>query len=234
MNINFDIEKSPIKKEFIKKPWSDENIGFLLGNMHILKNKEKALSDPDNYKEKSIETFNELDTFLRDNGGTYYENVNDLYNQYNSTTKPLIVRREDPIRIVNLIKGDSIKMEFDPEVVGDRGDKYANSALWPYGPINKTSGIANAFLEGRGAAGPIVIVAGYTHNQDHMKIEDPDEHMAEVGTIQRHAIKILSGEIETQDLEFLIIRAPKKFFDPTKLKLEEQHSEQIFRGYKFK
>jgi hypothetical protein len=214
------------------KRWSQESLGFLLGDLEILKKTESAKINPEEYQRKSIEVFNELDQFFKDNGAEYHENVTDIYNDY-SNGEPLVVRRENPSRLLELVNGGEIEMTFDSEVVGERGDKYANAALWPHGPVDKTSGIANAFLEGRGSAGPVVLLAGYKKNGDHMKIEEPEDKMYSVGTIDRHSVKILSGKLQNEDLAFVIMRAPVRYFDKNNLNEGEKNSTQVFRGYKF-
>ncbi|MCC7004801.1 hypothetical protein IT397_02705, partial [Candidatus Nomurabacteria bacterium] len=202
------------------------------------KNTENLKENPSSYKEKADETYEEVKKFFENYGGKYHEEVNEVYNEYNSSS-PLIVRRENPSLIIDLLNGQDIEMKFDPDVVGERGDKYANCALWPHGSIEKTSGIANAFLEGRGNAGPIVMVAGYKNDGEHMVIEEPAEKMLSVGTISRENVKILSGKIKPADLRFVILRMPVKFFNEGKLtKIEKERLEkgqlaQIFRGFTF-
>lgn|GEM_PF-914322 len=221
------------------KQWSQDDTTFLLGNIEILKKTENLKNNPEMYEKKTHETYSEIKDFFRYHNAEYFEDVNELYRQYNaSSTK--IVRREDPLKILQLVNGKSIEINFDPEVVGDRGDKYANCALWPHGSIEKTNGIANAFLEGRGMAGPIVLLGGYTPNDSHMNIEEPDEKMLQVGNISRENIKILSGSIEKEDLDFVIMRIAIKFFNQEeltskeKILFEQGKLSQVFRGFKFK
>ncbi|HRH32471.1 MAG TPA: hypothetical protein PLK06_04055 [bacterium] len=230
-------KEAPQEEQSIKE-WSAENFAVLMGNLELLKNTTTLKEDPETYMARAYETYDELDQYLRDYGGEYHEDVNEVYRQY-SASKPLVVRRENPNRIVDLVHGNDVTITFDPEVVGGRGDKYANCALWPHGSIEKTNGIANAFLEGRGNAGPIVMVAGYDQNAEHMSIEEPAEKMEEVGTISRQNVKILSGTIKPEDLEFIILRSPVKFFDKNRLTPAEQERlargqlTQVFRGYTF-
>lgn len=229
-------DKPPSQKEIRK--WSEEDFAVLMGNLEILKKTENLKEDPVAYTEKANETYAEIKTYLEDSGGEFHEDVNEVYAKYNSG-EPLVVRRENPSVLIELINGKDISMGFDPKVSLSEGDKYANCALWPHGSVEKTSGIANAFLEGRGNAGPIVMVAGYVQNRDHMTIEEPVDKMLEVGTISRENVKILSGLVKPEDLEFIILRIPIKFFDHNNLSASEQERlskgqlTQIFRGYTF-
>ncbi len=218
--------------------WSEEDFAVLMGNMELLKKTDSLKENPEAYMAKAHETYDELDQFLQDYGATLHEDVSDIYQQYN-TSEPLIVRRENPNLVVGLVHGTDITITFDPEVAGGDGSKYANCALWPHGSIEKTNGIANAFLEGRGNAGPVVLVAGYQQNKERMSVEEPTEKMEEIGTISRQNVRILSGTITPEDLEFIILRTPIKFFDPKRLTKAEQERlakgqlSQVFRGYSF-
>lgn len=222
-----------------KNTWSEEDKAVLLGNMMRLNDTDFFKTNPVEYKNKCIETLHGIHNYFIDNGAVYYEDVSSLYNEYTTNHEPLIVRRDDPVKIAKLISGENIELHFDPEVVGEGGDKYANSALWPHGAIDSTTGIANAFLEGRNKIGPIVMVAGFENNEDHMELVTPGDAMRTLGSITRQSIKILSGEIHPEDLEFVVVRASSKFVDPADLtesekqKLSQNKLEQIFRGYKF-
>lgn len=228
---------NPPKQKEIRR-WSEEDFAVLLGNLELLKKTDNLKENPTAYTEKAIETYNEIKQYLEDSGGEFHEDVNEVYGKYNSG-EPLVVRRENPSVLVELLNGKDITMGFDPKVSLGEGDKYVNCALWPHGSVEKTSGIANAFLEGRGNAGPIVMVAGYAQNADHMTIEEPVDKMLEVGTISRENVKILSGIVKPEDLEFIILRIPVKFFEANKLTKGEQERlskgqlAQIFRGYTF-
>jgi hypothetical protein len=215
------------KKETISK----EDLAYLLGDIRILKSKENG----DQYLEKCHETYKELKEFFLKAGGTDVADVSDIYRHYIRSGEKLAVRREDPEKVVNLMVGEDIDLKFDPKVTGDRGDKYANCAIWPYG-ANPTAGISNAFLEGRGMAGPLVILTASKINPDHMEITELEGKLENIGTINRLAVKALSGRIEKSDLEFLIIRMQKDFFPEEELTKEEadnKEQRQIFRGFVF-
>ena len=239
-NLEIPNSKKQISENLEEKEsntWTEEDYAVLIGNIEILKNTNNLKENPEKYQEKAKETYKDTKKYFEDHGYAFTEDVTSLYNEYIQNNTPKVVRREDPSKIINLASGQPILIHFDPDVVGDRGDKYANCALWPHGSVSKTSGIANAFLEGRGMAGPIAMVAIYTNNPDHMEISEPENKMLEVGTISRDNVKILSGTIEQEDLESIILRVQAKFFDEkemteTERKLfREGKLLQIFRGF---
>jgi len=212
----------------------EERRAVLLGHLRLLKavdfNKE-----PERYREMAKTTYQEMEEFFSESGLTMTDDVSSIYRYYINNNLPLIVRRDDPERAVNLVYDEPIKLSFDPNVVGDRGDKYANCALWPYG-ANPVEGIKNAFLEGKSAAGPVVTMLAFKQNSDTMTVEEPIGKMMQVGDLSRGSVKILSGEINRSDLKFIIVRMPRKFFPEEKLSAaEKQNSQpQIFRGFVLK
>ncbi len=218
--------------------WTQEEKAVLFGNVALLKNTADFKKDPEAYINKAQETYCDIKDFFISNNAKYFEDVNELYHIYTSQDSK-IVRREDPLKVLRIVNGESLEINFDPEIVGDRGDKYANCALWPHGAVNKTSGLANAFLEGRGMAGPIVLLAGYTKSPE-MNIDEPSDKMLEVGSISRENVKILSGMVKKEDIDFVILRMAIKFFDQNELTDQEKKLfkegkiSQIFRGFQFK
>jgi len=224
-------EKPKIKK------WSEEDLGFLLGDLIILQ--KNFSKNPEGLREKAIETYESIKDLFSDCGAEFYEDVQEIYKKYERINKPLVIRREDPIKITELASGKSIEFKFDPNVAFEQGDKYANSALWPHGPVNATTGLANAFLEGKSSAGPIVTVMAFKNNPEHITIAEPEGKMLEIGTITRQSVKIVSGVVTHQDLEFIIIRMPEKFFPKEELterenKLAAENKlPQVFRGFRF-
>lgn len=207
----------------------------LQGMLQGLKDKEGFSKDKVGYKELSEQTYKDLAGFLIENGAEFITDVNELYREFSKeNNNPLIVRREDPEKVVSLADGNDINLSFDPKVVGDRGDKYVNCAIWPYGR-DTVSGIKNAFLEGRGMAGPLVSLIAVKQNSKNNTIEVPDDAMLRVGTIDRDAVRIVSGKITKDDLQFIILRIQKDFFPESNL-VDDEKSEgirQIFRGFKF-
>ena len=211
-----------------------EDLIYLIGDLRFLKNKDEQTNNPIEYQRRLEDTLEHISDFFRKNGGRE-EDVNSIYHRYLSrVSKPLIVRREDPERVARLIEDEDIDLNFDPKVVSGRGDKYANCAIWPHGH-SSTAGMKNAFLEGRGMAGPLVTIMASRQNPKHNLIEDPKNKMLNVGNIDRESVRIVSGQIKKDDLEFIIVRLPKKFLSPEKLTEEEKKNNlnEVFRGFSF-
>lgn len=211
-----------------------EELACLIGDLRILKKAENIKDNPQAYKEKSLSTFRELTNFFLDLGAKEYKDVSRLYNKYTSGRNCLVVRKEDPEKVVTLAAGQEQELFFDPKVAMERGDKYSNCAIWPYGH-SQVAGIANAFLEGRHMAGPLALVIAVKTTGNHLQVEIPEDAILEVGSIKREAVRILSGTIKPEDLEFVILRAQKDYYPETMLTDEENKSQvrQIFRAYSF-
>lgn len=233
--------------EKIKKPSTKEKESEVLekepspelleiqNKLQQLKDKEFYKTNPEEYKELSRQTYKDLGTFFLNNGAEFVTDVNDIYKEYkDSYSNPLVVRREDPEKVTELAEGMNLDLRFDPKVSRDRGDKYANCAIWPYGK-NPVAGIKNAFLEGRGMAGPIVALTGINPNKEKTELDKPENAQLKVGDIEREAVRIFSGEVSKEDLRFIILRIQKNFFPEENLTEEEKKTEskQIFRGFEF-
>lgn len=200
-----------------------------------LKDKDFNKEDPERYKELCYQTYKDFSSFLIENGGEFASDVNNVYKKYqDSYSDPLVVRREDPEKVAQLVDGKDLDLSFDPKVVGDRGDKYANSAIWPYGK-NPVAGIRNAFLEGRGMAGPMVTLTAIKADPDNTNIETPENAKMKVGDIEREAVRIFSGNVSKEDLRFIILRIQKDFFPEENLTEQElkTNPKQIFRAIEF-
>jgi hypothetical protein len=200
-----------------------------------LKDKNLYSQDKEKYRELCYQTYKDLGSFLINNGGEFSSDINNVYKKYqNNYNDPLVVRREDPKNVVQLADGKDINLKFDPKVAGDRGDKYANCAIWPYGK-NPVAGIKNAFLEGRGMAGPLVTLIALKADPNNTNLEIPKDFKAKVGDIEREAVRIFSGNINKKDLKFIILRIQKDFFPQENLTDEEikTNHQQIFRAIEF-
>lgn len=213
-----------------------EDLALIWGDLRFLKNKENFNEDPEKYKERSVQAYKDLTEFFLAHGAELISDVNKIYHRYQTSEKDaLIVRREDPEKVTGLMADRPIDLAFDPKVSGDRGDKYANCAVWPYG-ASPVAGIRNAFLEGRGMAGPIVTLTAIRPNPENTTVETPSDHLMKVGDINREAVRIVSGQIEKADLEFVILRMPREFFPEENLTEEELKVKptQIFRAFDFR
>ncbi len=212
-----------------------EDLIYLIGDLRFLKNKEEQTKNTGEYQRRLENTLENIADFFKKHGGQE-EDVSSIYRNYLSKNeKPLIVRQEDPEKVVKLLENEAIDLRFDSKVVADRGDKYANCAIWPHG-VNPTAGMQNAFLEGRGMAGPLVTMIASKQNPKHNLVEDPKDKMLSTGNINRESVRIVSGQIKKEDLKFIIVRLPKKFLSSEKLREDEKNNnlKEVFRGFVFK
>ncbi len=218
-----------------KKFEFSEEAACLIGDLQFLKKNAFVQEDRENYQKRCFETVKDLAKFFDSAGSREYREVSALYNEYRNDLKTLVVRKENPEKVIRLAAGEEQEIFFDPKVVRDRGDKYANCAIWPYGH-SQVAGIANAFLEGRHMAGPIALVLALRPNEDHLQIEIPEEAMAEIGDIKREAVRIMSGVMKPEDIEFVIVRVQRNFYPQELLTESEKKSSepQIFRAYSFR
>ena len=84
-------------------------------------------------------------------------------------------------------------------------------------------------------AGPLVTLIGVSHNPKSTELTIPEEFMIKVGTIERDAVRIASGNLTKEDLQFIILRIQKDFFPEENLSDSEktENNKQIFRGFIF-
>lgn len=230
---SFNQATSRIENEF-ENGEITEKLSNILKDFSFLKDTENNDEKSLEYREKLKKTIEEFSDYIKENGGEL-KPVSDVYQPRISKNEKLIVRREDPEKVAKLLEGKDIDLNFDPKVVGDRGDKYANCAIWPYGK-SSTAGMKNAFKEGRGAAGPIVTMLASKQNPGYNKITTPDNYQIRTGTIDREAVRIVSGKIKKEDLEFIVLRVHKNFFPKDLMSEDEKESEmkEIFRAFDFK
>jgi len=223
------------KNEKDKKLETSDELKNVISLLRKLKNKDLIIQDAQEYKQASFQAYKKLTEFFINNNAEFITDVNQIYRKYgNNFSFPFVTRREDPEKVASLCEGHNVSLAFDPNVVGDRGDKYANCAIWPHGK-DPIGGIRNSFLEGRGMAGPIVTLVALKQNPKNNSLEITKDSLQKVGTIEREAVRIVSGQIKKEDLAFIILRIQKEFFPPENLTEEEEknNNKQIFRGFTF-
>lgn len=212
-----------------------EELLSLQNTLQFMKNKESYSKDPAKYLEVCEQAYKDITGFIINNGGEFETDVTKIYRQFgNSHDTPLIVRRDDPEKVLALSEGHDIELAFDPKVTGEGGEKYVNCSIWPYGR-DYVSGIRTSFNEGRSSAGPIVMMIGVSQNANNNKIEETDASALSVGDIQREAVRIVSGSLKKEDLKFILIRVPIGYFPNENLTDDERKPgvTQIFRGFTF-
>lgn len=203
----------------------------ITNTLHELKNRNFLMENPSEYKRLSQQAYKDLCSFFIDEGAEFVTDVNKIYQKYGQDIhSPLIVRRDDPEKVVALSEGFDINLSFDPKIADTTAEGYANCAVWPYGQ-DAVAGIRNAFLEGRNMAGPIATLIAIKQNYDHTKLKKPEE----LTDTKREAVRIASGSLTKEDLQFILLRFQKDFF-PTESLTEQEKAvdvKQIFRGFTF-
>lgn len=236
LELNQEIKEVLTKEPKTKSKEMPEDLIYILGNFEFLKNKENYKNNPENYKRRFLETYKDLQEYIKNMGGTELDDVNEIYSKYqNSMPESFIIRRERPERVARLMNEEDIEINFDQKIVADRGDKYANCAVWPYGP-DPVSGIRSAFNEGHTSAGPIVTVVAVKNNPKNATIEKAEGALETVGTLSREAVRIMSGAMKKEDLQFVILRMPKSYIQENMLTEEEKQNQHtyVFRAFDFK
>lgn len=207
----------------------------ITNTLHELKNRYFFTENPSEFRRLIKQTYKDMCSLLINEGAEFITDVNTIYKKFGENIhSPLIVRREDPEKVLALSEGFDVNLSFDPKVVYDGDDGYANCALWPYGP-DAMGGIRNAFLEGRNMAGPIATLIALKQNPENAEIKKPKDALMIVGDIKREAVRIVSGTLTKEDLQFILLRFQKDFF-PTESLTEQEKAvdvKQIFRGFTF-
>ena len=211
---------------------------YLIGDMRIL---EENRRNGKVEKERIVRVFLDFCKYIELCGGKAVDDVSIMYSKYISKNEELVVRRESPESLVKIMSGENKEIFFDTKVFSGDGSKYANCAIWPHGS-DSVAGIKNAFLEGKSFAGPIVSLMALNLESSGLSIEEPEGKMMKVGDISRESVKILDGTIRRDDLEFVVLRLPSKFFpeemltDRERLMINSKKDDvfQIFRGFVFK
>lgn len=135
---------------------------------------------------------------MRSHGGIEYKNVSDMY----ATLKgeKLLVRREDPQRVVDAIA------DGEPIVIGfPEDDRYSNAALWE--PAQDTHGLDNAFLEGYGHSNSVVTVIGF-RTPEGLDVQMLPDAKREFGGIDRTNVRSIQGEVQPENILFVSTRTP--------------------------
>lgn len=152
------------------------------------------------------------------------EEVDKLYKYFLKNKEALIVRREIPQKVFELMV-DNKDISVENNQLGF--EAYPNSAMFG-GNFSEISGLDNAFTEGFGRAGGLVVTIGF-HKNKNMTIADlPDEETMRNG-IRRDQVKCFSGKIKIKDLAFVILRAPSAMINTNKTNSQFN----TFSGYIF-
>lgn len=132
------------------------------------------------------------------------EDINKLYKYFLKNKETLIVRREDPEKVLGLIRDHK---EININSSYSNSHPYPNCALFG-GNTEDISGLKNALNEGYGEIGGVVTAIAFHKDEKRMSVFDvPDEDMSR-GNYQRHSVKLFNGKIRLEDIAFIIVRVP--------------------------
>ncbi len=129
-------------------------------------------------------------------------------------TDRLIVRREDPDKLVDLIRNrEPIALSF----VG--GTPYANSVEWNPS-IDGTRGLDNAYLEGFSHKDNVVAVYGFEKPADFY-FEQLNDSERVFNGVDRSRVRAAAGFVPLEAIQFVTIRIPIKAMNHTDLTEDE-------------
>ncbi len=160
-------------------------------------------------------TFQNLTDKLLGSGAKYYTDIRAAYQTLNGTK--LLVRREDPLRILATIaEAKNLPIHLNP-ILG----QYANCALWEPGTNN--AGLETAFMEGTAHTNGLVTVIGFTQPEGSI-VSVPANNSDQLSTLDRRFNRTLSGTITPNDAKIIIIRQPLHTFPSNYLTETERYN----------
>lgn len=190
--------------------------------------------DPETRKLLVGEVYDNLRRELLFAGAEYVTDMNQLTRQ---TEGDFVVRREDPEKLLRVVKGqEDLVLKMDPKV----GDVYANSVEWT--KSDGARGLTVAFQEGKGDLGGIAMVAGY--QSDNLDIRSVPNAIRPGQGIDRSSVRCTTGTIKSDDVRFIMTRVAAQFIPEDELteaeieRLDAKDPEEakrmpIFRGFIF-
>lgn len=145
----------------------------------------------------------------------------------------IIVRRENPDSLFESLETNKpIRIGFN---AGSRA--YPNASILDW----DASGLRIPYSKGfaKVGDGKIVVVSGFSPNYEHMSVKVvPKEDGARYETEKEFdQTRIVEGDVYPEDVEFFIVRFPRKLFPESHMTDEELENEGLFyisRAYSFK
>ncbi len=144
-----------------------------------------------------------------------FANVTTMYHELSSG--PLVVRREDPDRLMEaVLKEAPLSIQFDGNL------PYANSVVWDPdrdGP----RGLDNAILEGYGHRDYVVLVYGFEKPEDFF-LEKHEQSQQSFAGMDRSRVRAAAGFVPPENIRFITMRVPIKGFPEERMTEEEKDS----------
>lgn len=143
---------------------------------------------------------------------------------HNVASDRIIVRRENPDALFDSIENHKpIRIGF-----GKSGQARPNASILDW----DASGLRIPYSKGfaKVGDGKIVTVSGFSPNYDHMRVEVvPREDGARYESDKEFdQTRMIEGEVSPDDIEFFIIRFPRKLFPESHMTDEEIENENTF------
>lgn len=158
----------------------------------------------------TAETFDFLKELLQSEGFTMHKEMNDTIRALGNRT--LVVRREDPRKILELLSKGSYEVGFENE-------RYSNCAEWNP-QVDNIRGITNAYMEGMTNLNNVVTLIGFekTSEQDIEKLGDATENFY---GLERGNVRSFQGQISVDGVDMINLRVPGHLMSESELSEEE-------------
>lgn len=169
--------------------------------------------DSEIFKEEyniTAETFSFFEDSLKNVGFAELSDISTGYKELGG--KDLIVRREDPRKVLSILNGESYE-------VGFADVRYSNCVEWKP-DLHGARGITNAYLEGYTSLNSVVTVIGFEKNNSQDIERLPDASGNFYG-LDRDLVRSFKGEIHPENVAFIALRAPAHMLDEALLTDDE-------------
>jgi hypothetical protein len=155
---------------------------------------------------------------LRATKAVEFENIEDMYESLRG--EHMLVRREDPARVLELVgERNSIDIDFPGN------DRYSNAVLWT--PDMQSQGLRNAYLEGYGQLNGTVAVLGFRQS-GHIDVQAlPDAEQRFAG-LDRTNVRSIKGTIYPDDVLFVSLRVPSTAFPESEMTDVEHEKHEAY------
>lgn len=188
---------------------------------------EDSDSKDEKIKDILTEAFYSLETSILSNGGEVIsEGLSDIFSD-----REFIVRNEAPEKVQQVINDGSVDVGL--EQIGLRDNvKYANAIQWE--PGKETDSIRPVF-EGVGGLAGLVTILGVSPSRSLAVMPVEKDFDSEISltkgkkTYNTNNIRHIEGQINREDVNFILVRIPGKYFPEEQMTLKEQERYQTYK-----
>jgi hypothetical protein len=197
---------------------------------------EKTSVKESDFAEKFSRTWEDLVQSMSDIGGRSVENAEEMIQILARKNPGMIVRRETPKPLLNVLsKGERLQIRFDPEahgkkaypnagVLGDDGFGLKIPFQRGFGKIDETEG----------GQGKTVCIVGFMPGEGiRSKTIPRDEYPHYPNGRERGLIRMVEGEVPSEDIRFILLRIPRShvpddFLTDREEELDKQFISRVF------